>query len=79
MQNAHERFGALEFTKRTKDTITRVRVQVDRAVLEPSRDDRGTTHAHLLAMIGGDAEIGAIWAAITEGAGRSFVSSSPFR
>jgi hypothetical protein len=68
MQNAHERFGALEFTKRTKDTITRVRVQVDRAVLEPSRDDRGPTRAHLLAMFGGDAEIGAIWAAITEGA-----------
>jgi hypothetical protein len=40
MQNAHERFGALEFTRRTKDTITRVRVQIDRAVLEPSRDDR---------------------------------------
>jgi hypothetical protein len=34
MQNAHERFGALEFTRRTKDTITRVRVQIDRAVLE---------------------------------------------
>jgi hypothetical protein len=68
MQNAHERFGALEFTKRTKDTITRVLVQVDRAVLEPSRDDRGPTRAHLLAMFGGDAEIGAIWAAITEGA-----------
>jgi hypothetical protein len=68
MQNAHERFGALEFTKRMKDTITRIRVHVDRAVLEPSRDDRGPTRAHLLAMIGGDAEIGAIWAAITEGA-----------
>jgi hypothetical protein len=68
MQNAHERFGVLEFTKRTKDTITRVRVQVDRAVLEPSRDDRRPSGAHLLAMIGGDAEIGAIWAAITEGA-----------
>jgi len=68
MQNAHERFGALEFTKRTKDTITRVRLQVDRAVLEPSRDDRRPTGAHLLAIIGGDAEIGAIGAAITEGA-----------
>lgn len=68
MQNAHERFGTLEFTKRTKDTITRVRVQVDRAVLEPLRDDRRPTSAHLLAMIGRDAEIGAIWAAVTEGA-----------
>ena len=68
MHNAHERFGALHFTKRTKDTITRVRVQVDRAVLEPSRDERRPTSVHLLAMIGSDAEIGAIWAAITEGA-----------
>lgn len=68
MQNAHERFGALQFTKYTKDTITSVRVQLDRAVLEPSRDNRGPTGAHLLAMIGGDAEIGAIWAAIMEGA-----------
>lgn len=68
MKNAHERFGSLEFMKRTKDTTTRVRVHVDRAVLEPARDDRGPTGAHLLSMIGGDAEIGAIWAAVTEGA-----------
>jgi hypothetical protein len=34
MLNAHERFGTLEFTKRTKDTTTRVRVNVDRAVLD---------------------------------------------
>src|SRR5487761_301737 len=68
MQNAHERFGSLEFMKRTKDTTTRVRIHVDRAVLEPARDDRGPTGAHLLSMIGGDAEIGAIWAAVTEGA-----------
>jgi hypothetical protein len=68
MQNAHERFGTLEFTKRTKDTITRVRVHVDRAVLEPARDDRSPSAAHLISMVGGDAEIGALSAAITEGA-----------
>lgn len=68
MQNAHERFGALEFTKRTKDTISRVRVYVDRAVLEPPRDDRVPVAAHLISMVGGDAEIGALWAAVTEGA-----------
>jgi hypothetical protein len=68
MQNAHERFGTLEFTKRTKDTITRVRVHVDRAVLEPARDDRSPAVAHLISMAGGDAEIGALAAAITEGA-----------
>lgn len=37
MKNAHERFGALEFVKRTKDTTTRVRVHIDRAVLENSK------------------------------------------
>jgi hypothetical protein len=68
MQNAHERFGTLEFTKRTKDTTTRVRVYIDRVVLETARDERGQAAAHLVSMIGGDAEIGALWAAVTEGA-----------
>ncbi len=30
MQNAHERFGMLELTKRTKDSSTRLRIQVER-------------------------------------------------
>jgi hypothetical protein len=67
MQNAHERFGTLEFTKRMKDTTTRVRVHIDRAVLEPAKDGRGSIGAHLVSMMGGDAETGALWAAITEG------------
>ena len=68
MQNAHERFGLLEFTKRTKDTTTRVRVHVDRAVLEPTKNQQGQAVAHLISMIGGDSEIGALWAAVAEGA-----------
>jgi hypothetical protein len=68
MQNAHERFGTLEFTKRVKETTTHVRVWMDRAVLEPTRDERGRATAHLLSLIGGDAEIAALWAAVTEGA-----------
>ncbi len=68
MQNAHERFGSLEFIKRTKDTITRVRVHIDRAVLETPKDERGQASAHLISMIGGDSEIRALWAAVTEGA-----------
>jgi len=68
MQNAHERFGTLEFTKHTKDTTTRVRVHVDRIVLGPPRSDQVHATAHLISMIGGDAEIGALWAAVTEGA-----------
>jgi hypothetical protein len=66
MQNAHERFGSLEFIKRTKDTTTRVRVHIDRAVLESPRDERGQASAHLLSMIGGDSETGALWAAVTD-------------
>src|SRR5216684_199655 len=68
MQNAHERFGTLEFIKLTKDTTTRVRVYIDRVVLETARDERGQASAHMVSMIGGDAEIGALWAAVTEGA-----------
>lgn len=68
MQNAHERFGTLEFTKRTKDTTTRVRAYLDRVVLEPARDERSTVGTHLLSMVGRDSEIGALWAAVIEGA-----------
>ncbi len=67
MQNAHERFGSLEFIKRTKDTTTRVRVHIDRAVLETPKDERSQASAHLISIIGGDSEIGALWAAVTEG------------
>jgi hypothetical protein len=68
MQNAHERFGSLEFIKRTKDATTRVRVHIDRAVLETPKDERGQASAHLISMIAGDSEISALWAAATEGA-----------
>ncbi len=68
MQNAQERFGTLEFTKRMKDTTTRVRVYVDRVVLETPKGEQGQVSAHLISMIGGDAEIAALWAAISEAA-----------
>lgn len=68
MHNAHERFGMLEFTKRAKDTTTRVRVYLDRAILEPARADQNSANAHLISMIGGDAEIGALCAVIAEAA-----------
>ena len=68
MLNAHERFGTLEFVKHMKDTTTRVRVHVDRAVLGPPKSDQVNVAAHFISMIGGDAEIGALWAAVTEGA-----------
>jgi hypothetical protein len=68
LRNAHERFGTLEFTKRVKEATTHVKVWVDRAVLQPPNNEREQTMAHLLSLIGGDAEVAAVWAAVTEGA-----------
>jgi hypothetical protein len=68
MHDAYERFGTLEFVKRTKDTTTRVRAHFDRAILEPAKADQNSANAHLISMIGGDAEIGALRAAVAEGA-----------
>lgn len=67
MQNAHERFALLEFVKRAKDTTTRVRVHLDRAIFERHNADHNSVSAHLLSMIGGDSEIGALSAAVAEG------------
>ncbi len=59
MQNAHLRLGLLEYRRSTGKTDTRISVHVDRYVGEG--DD-----AHLISLFGGDAEVGAITAAIYE-------------
>ena len=38
MKNAHERFGVLEYTKRMKDTTTRIRLRLDRFIGEVEDD-----------------------------------------
>jgi hypothetical protein len=64
MKNAHERFGVLEYTKRMKDTTTRIRVRLDRFIGEV--DDAGKGKAHLISVLGGDSDVGAIWAGVVE-------------
>ena len=59
MQNAHLRMGRLEYRRNSGSTNTRISVHVDRYVGEG--DD-----AHLISLFGGDAEVGAITAAIHE-------------
>jgi len=59
MQNAHLRIGWLEYARHTEKIQTTIRVHVDRYMGEDSQ-------AHLLSAFGGDAEIGAISAAIAE-------------
>ena len=64
MKNAHERFGVLEYTKRMKDTTTRIRVRLDRFIGDV--EDGGNGKAHLISVLGGDSDVGAIWAAVVE-------------
>jgi hypothetical protein len=64
MRNAHERFGVLEYTKRMKDTTTRIRLRLDRFIGEVG--DGPSSKTHLISVVGGDADVGAIWAAMME-------------
>jgi len=59
MQNAHWRMGRLEYRRNSGSTNTRISVHVDRYVGEG--DD-----ALLISLFGGDAEVGAVTAAIHE-------------
>ena len=58
MKNAHERFGVLEYTKRMKDTTTRIRLRLDRFIGEV--ESEGNSKAHLISVLGGDSDVGAI-------------------
>lgn len=51
MQNAHEPFESLEYTNRTKDTITRVRVNVDRAMRREAEPDTKQPEFNLSHLI----------------------------
>src|SRR5208283_175703 len=70
MKNAHERFGKLVYRRRTEKTATNLRVFLDAFVGE----DRGK--AHLVSVVGGDVEIGALAAALANG--DSFTVEDPY-
>lgn len=61
MKNAHQRFGKLVYVRRTEKTSTNIRLHLHAFIGE----DRGK--AHLVSVIGGDVEIGAIAAAFGNG------------
>ncbi len=63
MKNAHERFGELVYVRRSEKTQTHIRVHLSAWIGEESR-------AHLISVVGGDTEIGALTAA--------FASHDPF-
>jgi hypothetical protein len=59
MQNAHQRLGRLENLRNTERTHTQIFLHVDRYIGDEKQ-------AHLFSLFGGDAEVGAIRAAIFE-------------
>jgi hypothetical protein len=61
MKNAHERFGELVYRRRTEKTATNISVYLDAFVGE----ERG--RAHLVSVVGGDVEIGALATAFANG------------
>jgi hypothetical protein len=67
MKNAHQRFGTLIFTKRMKDTTTDIRLRMDRFIGEPATDEREPGKAHVISVVGGDQDVGAVWAAVIDG------------
>jgi hypothetical protein len=70
MKNAHERFGKLVYRRHTEKTATNLRIFLDAFVGE----DRGK--AHLVSVVGGDVEIGAIAVAFANG--DSFTVEDPY-
>ena len=77
MQNAHLRMGWLEFTTSPgpKSTGTHIKLPMDRAIIEPAGDREASARCHMFSVVGGDQDIAAVAAAITEG-GR-FISEGP--
>ena len=61
MKNAHERFGTLLYRRRTEKTATNTRVSLDAFIGEEGGK------AHLVSVVGGDVEIGALAAAFANG------------
>lgn len=74
MRNAHLRFGTLQFHRVTRDTTVDVRVRMDRLILECGADG-SMGRAHLISVFGGDQDVSAIAAAITEQA--TFIVNGP--
>ena len=70
MKNAHERFGKLMYRRQTEKTSTNLRVFLDAFVGEEGGK------AHLVSVVGGDVEIGALAAAFANG--DSFTVESPY-
>ncbi len=69
MQNAHLRLGRLEYIKPAvsqKSISTHVTVAMDRLIIEPAGESSRAPRCHLLSAFGGEQEMAAIHAAISD-------------
>lgn len=67
MENAHLRMGKLTFVRQKKDSITQVTLYLDRLVAEVPAQPHASAALHFVSVFGGDQDIGAIFAAATDG------------
>jgi len=67
MKNAHLRFGWPTYVKSTEKTTTSIKLRLDRFIGEVLPDPPRQAKAHLISVIGGDAQVAAISAAISLG------------
>src|SRR5260221_12716164 len=67
MKDAHLRFGWLTYVKVTEKTTTNIGLRLDRFMGELLPDPPRQAKAHLISLIGGDAQIAAIGAPISLG------------
>jgi len=63
VKNAHLRFGHLIYSRVLKKTTSRFRLPLDRLIVETESNSR--CQAHVLSVIGGDTQIAAVGAAVT--------------
>jgi hypothetical protein len=64
MKNAHLRFGTMGFHRTVGNTTSRFSLQMDRLIAERNRD--GIGRAHFVSVVGGDAEIAAASAIVSD-------------
>jgi hypothetical protein len=64
MKNAHLRLGKMTFSKKVGSSFTNFSVHMDRFIGERSSDE--LPRAHLISVVGGDAQIAAVSAIISE-------------
>jgi len=67
MKNAHLRFGWLTYVKSTEKTTTSIKLRLDRFIGEVLPDPPRQAKAHLISVMGGDAQVAAVSAAISFG------------